>query len=152
MEVKSNHFRPPDGLYLRFDPQAIPGERWIATRYHEFRNEIMTVFVPRGFACDLGSIPWWARWLFSPNGNYQRAAMFHDAAYRLQFCSRFQADALLREIATIDRTPIWQVMLLYWAVRVGGREIWKENGRRLYDSRSAMTGYRNPDTKPDTQA
>src|SRR5210317_1539953 len=99
-------FDPPDGMYVRFDPRTIAANPWVTTRRHTYSSSITRVTVPKGFACDLASVPSWLLWLFGPSSRHQRAAVFHDAGYRLQYASRFEIDALFRSIMAADRVVL----------------------------------------------
>jgi len=126
-KVLQTNFEPPEGVYLLFDPQSDRLNPYVTTCKHVFKSNLLTVQVPTGFRFDFASVPKLLLWLFDPRGRHQRAAMFHDSAYRMQYCSRFQADAIFREIMEFDHVPMWRMLLLYWAVRVFGGRAWKEN-------------------------
>lgn len=138
MDVGHQCFDPPDGMYMRFDPRAAKDRQWSTTRRHRLNTGLFSVVIPRGFACDLGSIPWYLRWAFSPSGKAARAFVYHDAAYRCHIGTRFQADALLREVCVLDGVHKITTWLLWAGVRIGGRKIWKSYSESYVAQRVAM--------------
>lgn len=72
-----------------------------------------------------------------PRGRHQRAALFHDFAYRTQVdaygrpIAREDADAMFRTIMRIDKVPRAQRESLYAAVRLCGWVAWGRNRRQL---------------------
>lgn len=119
-------FDPPT-MQFEHDPLGDTRRPWVVLREQRFHNGVWSLTVPAGFRCDLASIPWFVRFAFNPNGAHQRAAVFHDAAYRLQTCSRFTADAAFRAILEHDNVSWWRTFILYYAVRLFGLPAWKEN-------------------------
>ncbi|GAG72008.1 unnamed protein product [marine sediment metagenome] len=84
------------------------------------RGSGITVTVPAGIETDLASVPRPLRWLFPPDGPWQAAAVLHDHLYTVPGCSRFLADALLREAMSRLGIPLWQRVIMYYAVRLFG--------------------------------
>lgn len=80
----------------------------------------LIVTVPAGYLTDLASIPRTFAWLFSPDGPYAAAAVPHDRLYREGLVSRKMADLILYEAMGVLGIPLWQRLLIYWAVRIGG--------------------------------
>ncbi len=119
-------FDPPC-MQLAFDPVGDERRPWITLRPHEFRNGVFTLIVAQGLRSDLASVPNGLLWLCDPIGKHQRAALFHDAAYRTHPCSRFTADAMFRAIMEHDGVSWWRAMLMYYAVRLFGSKAWKAN-------------------------
>jgi hypothetical protein len=76
-------------------------------------------------------------WVVNPYGNEQRAALFHDQAYRQQDCSRFTADAAFRSIMERDGVNWLRTVVLYYGVRFGGRKAWREHRRAVEASENA---------------
>ncbi len=72
------------------------------------------------------------------NGLHQRGALFHDAAYRVQFCSRSTADQIFRAIMEHDCVPWWRRELIYVAVRLFGWIAWKDNAQRVGANRREL--------------
>lgn len=130
-------FKPPR-MRLEFDPQSNPARPWKTLCYHEFDLGWFHVFVPKGFPCDLASIPWALQWLFPSSGTHQRAALFHDGAYRLQYCTRQLADMIFEAILEADGVSRWRRSLLYYGVRLFGGSSWSANATALKANRKAM--------------
>lgn len=126
----------PKCMTLMFDPQGDEAKPWIVKGDHKFVNGTFAVVVEDGFRTDLASVPAWLLWLISPFGNHQRAALFHDGAYRQQECSRFTADAIFRAIMERDGVPAWKAALMFYVVRIFGARAWNEN-RKLLEARDA---------------
>jgi hypothetical protein len=124
-------------MRLTFDPDGDAARPWIVMGTHKFTDGTFAVVVPDNFRTDLASIPKAFLWLISPFGNHQRAALFHDAAYRLQECSRFTADAIFRAIMERDNVPAWKCYLMWKAVRYFGATAWRQNQRALEASENA---------------
>jgi len=124
----SHTFSPSDGIYavLRVGEGV-----WETTRAHTYTGPFGAMTVPTGFVTDFASIPGWLLWLFNPSGKHQRAALWHDMAYRLQYCTRFEADALMRSIMTVDNVSRFKKMAIYLAVRTFGWIAWRKNARRV---------------------
>lgn len=78
------------------------------------------ITVPAGFRTDFASVPSWLHWLFPPAGKYAAVAVLHDWLYRKTTCSRFLADALFREGMACFGVPLWQRVVMYYAVRMCG--------------------------------
>ena len=125
-------FDPPY-MQVEFIPTEDERSPWVAMRMHKFNNGFFKLIVPAGFRCDLASVPGWLLWLFGPNGKHQRAALFHDAAYRLQpkNCAREDADSAFRAIMRTDGVPWLRRTLIYVAVRAWGWKAWNANKREL---------------------
>ena len=119
-------FDPPY-LQLDFEPYGSYERPWIFRGEHRYENTVMRFVVPDGVRCDLASVPRLARLWCDPNGPWQRAAAFHDAAYRLQTCTRFQADAMFRAIMEHDGIGRMRILAMYYAVRIFGFAAWQAN-------------------------
>lgn len=91
-----------------------------------------TVIVPKGFVTDFASVPWFAWPLLPPLGSYAPAALLHDYVYFLKgrltesvILSRKEADILFRDIMIDLGVGGITRRMIYGAVRMGGRSIWK---------------------------
>lgn len=134
-------FTPPR-MRTDFDPQGDRKNPYVVVGVHRFDNTVASVEVPDGFRCDLASVPAGLLWLCPPTGLHQRAALFHDAAYRQQKTDRAMADAIFRTIMRRDKVPAWRRELMYFAVRLFGGRAWKQNETRVHSTRVAMKGSR----------
>jgi hypothetical protein len=90
----------------------------------------MTITVPAGFETDFASVPRWLWGLLPHDGPYAPAAVIHDWLYSMASlgCSRFLADAIFRELMYQLKVPLWQRVLMYYAVRCWGRHSYKKRG------------------------
>ncbi len=95
-------------------------------------------FVPKGYVCDLASIPkfiWWWQW-----GAQNAAAIAHDYIYEHGYIlvtdsvrekfklklSRAAADLLFLEILEAVGVSFISRTLMFWAVRFFGRGVWTQ--------------------------
>lgn len=134
---KTFYFKPRH-LRLDFDPQGDALRPWKVVGNHWFINDRYELLVPAGFRTDLASVPLWLLWFISPWGNHQRAAVFHDVAYREQKTSRIKADAEFYEMMTRDGVPSFKAYLMYLAVRMCGWAAWEDN--RQANAQARATG------------
>lgn len=76
--------------------------------------------VPEGFESDFASVPR-ALWsILPPNGQWIEASVLHDYLYQRGGCSRFLADALLRDSMRVLGVSWWRRVLFFYAVRLFG--------------------------------
>ena len=89
--------------------------------------------VPEGFVTDLASIPSFVFWR-SKSGNYNEAAVLHDACYAgtvgttpaLEVpLTRGEADGLFKDAMRALGVGWWTRTVLHRAVRLGGWKAWK---------------------------
>jgi hypothetical protein len=90
-----------------------------------------TITIPAGFITDLASIPAFAWPVFPADGPYAKAAVVHDYGYSVagvmpdgRRYSRRQIDDIFREAMAVVGVSRWRRMVIYAAVRVGGRPGW----------------------------
>ena len=79
------------------------------------------IYVPVGYETDLASLPRFMWWLFPPHGKYSKAAIVHDYVYSNALGTKKQADKIFYEAMGVLGVPKWKRILMYWAVRVGGK-------------------------------
>lgn len=87
-----------------------------------------TLTVPAGFHTDFASIPWFARWYVSRDGDHTKAAVVHDFGYSRASLgiapwdkmSRRDIDLLFLEALAIRGVRSGQRLVMYYAVRLGG--------------------------------
>lgn len=93
---------------------------------HEATAWLFTV--PMGFVTDLGSIPWWMRWLFTGHeATATRAYILHDYVNGLtnrrppgpDVLSSQLAAAVLYEALALDGEPLWSRRVQYLGVVLG---------------------------------
>ncbi len=121
--------RFPDELVLR----KLNGKKWEVVerfRYHSTRLG-KWITVPAGFETDLASVPWFARWYVSRDGDHTKPAMVHDFLYvkasEAEFpdVTREQADRVFLEAMTIR--GVRQRRVMYAAVRIGGGKTFRND-------------------------
>lgn len=97
---------------------------------------MLDIEIDAGFECDLGSFPWFARWIpgFTQAGKHVRALAIHDFLYRTQLLDKITSDFISRQVMLIDGVSGWMRFLIMAAVIVGGRPAWNENKRLLKKS------------------
>lgn len=131
---------------------ADPGE-WILQEdfWYEWIAEGLRqrIVVRQGFLTDIASVPVWARWLVSVDGEHRAAAIVHDWLYAHQGSlppgaywvhrpedpagpwiesrarwTRLAADRIFCRILREYGVPRWKRRLMFRAVRVGGGLYW----------------------------
>ncbi len=83
--------------------------------------------VPAGFATDLASTPWFAKWLIrGVSEKRDKAACLHDWFYRSTppGVTRKDADRIFFRAMIEDGANIWRAWLMYRAVRWFGGRAW----------------------------
>ena len=84
--------------------------------------------VPKGFQCDLASVPRWVRSLATPWNQSARPGVWHDCAYRwneVWRIPRHEADALYRDALIEEGVARWRAWLQMKAVRIGAGAAWE---------------------------
>ena len=82
------------------------------------------ISVPVGFVTDFASTPPPIWWLIPPWGKYGKAAVVHDYLYMVKTRTRKQADVIFREAMVVLGVPEWQVVVMYYSVRLFGWPAW----------------------------
>lgn len=86
------------------------------------------VTVPAGFVTDFASVPRIPVAFLLVGDTAHQAAVVHDWLYTSHELSRAQADAVLREAATLAGVPAWRAWLMWAGVRLGGFGPWEADG------------------------
>lgn len=76
-------------LHFDFKPSEFPW--WLKSIFKDIRriegdgvmDERFFITLPKGFVCDLASIPKYLQWMFKPDGPWAKAAAIHDFLYNL---------------------------------------------------------------------
>lgn len=94
----------------------------------------VTIYVEKGCTTDLASIPRIAWSLLPPDGPWTKAAVLHDALYRLRGevarlghpkpFTRQEADAIFAEAMTVTGVSDTSRDLIWRACRIGGKRGW----------------------------
>lgn len=80
----------------------------------------------RGFWTDLASVPWFARWYVSRDGDHTKPAVIHDWLYDVVSgfdfpgISRLDADRVFYEALKVRGVRPGLALVLFLSVRVGG--------------------------------
>lgn len=87
----------------------------------ESRGETTEITIPEGTPTDLGSIPWFVRWVISVASAPVPFAV-HDYLYRFSDTSRSECDAVMLALMEYCKTPKyrWQRKIAFAGVRSGG--------------------------------
>lgn len=94
-----------------------------------YRDAVTRIEVPKGFECDLASVPRFLWCLVSP---YDLAVegLFHDQLFRAQVTSRRYADFFMFHLMAQRGVP-WYVRYPVWlAVRLFGGKAWQKHKKR----------------------
>lgn len=113
--------------------RADAGTKWVLDEdldYQTSYNEIIKV--PRGFVCDLASIPRVFQLLIPVNDSHRQAATLHDWLYSRQgdidiaqkAFTREQCDLIFLTAMRESGVPRWKRYSMFIAVRVGGFLAW----------------------------
>lgn len=109
------------------------GKTWVTRK--EFGYDIgkegsgNSIDMPIGFMTDFASVPR-LLWAFLPRwGKYGNAAVIHDYCYWEQRFSRKESDRIFREAMEVLGVPTYKILLMYYAVRLGGWLAWSGNKR-----------------------
>ena len=119
-------FFPPDELALRI-PLPVQEHFLVLGCDHQATVGLLTIAVPKGFACDAASIPRILR-VFLPLRILfliDCAGIYHDYLTRVQPCSRWQADAAFRAIMDALEVPTAIAVACWLAVRAFGWRAWR---------------------------
>ncbi|EKM6056584.1 DUF1353 domain-containing protein [Salmonella enterica] len=81
--------------------------------------------VPAGFVTDLATIPriFWT--ILLPDGKYAKAAIIHDYLYDNALRTKKEADLIFLDGMTVLGVPRLKRKVMYWAVRVSGRGMYR---------------------------
>ena len=118
---------------------ASQGKKFRLSKDWEFRSLLLgcSLIVPKGYICDLASIPqwiWWWQW-----GAWHHAAICHDYIYEYGYIhrkkldgsnmkivlSRLNTDVLFYEVMITVRVKKLTASAMYWAVRFFGARYWR---------------------------
>jgi hypothetical protein len=92
------------------------------------KGPVHTFVVPKGFVCDLASIPKFITWLVPSWDQTAGAGILHDWLYRTGLLSRLDADALFYEALRAEpSTGRFWAFWMWAAVRVFGWGPWTCN-------------------------
>ena len=127
-------FSPDDLLCGVWEHQHLGADgKFVTTCQHSlFDGDTgLWVSVPAGFRSDGASFPRWMWSLYSPMGPWARAALFHDAAYRLQEMTREDADMIFWRIMVEDGVSKVRRIGFTLVLRLVGSRAWTKNTERI---------------------
>jgi len=122
-------------------------DRW--TLLEEFKDPVSGSVIPKGFSCDLASIPesFWCilppyslsvaapivhDWLYKTCGNLKQRASRDLPPYTKSSCDKF-----FNEIMKIECVPYWKRRVSYLAVKFFGGSAW-EKYQREFQQKSTL--------------
>ena len=88
--------------------------------------------IPKGFVCDLASVPRLLRFLYSVNGDHRESAILHDFLYDREGLiddesfTREQCDDLFYEAMINSGVSEWKAWSMWAGVRIGGWVAWNK--------------------------
>lgn len=110
---------------------AIDSGDWELTEDLKYQTPAGQILkVPRGFRCDLASIPRVFQLLIPVNDRHRQAATLHDWLYHLQGhinghdFTREQCDLIFLTAMQETGVPRWKRYSMFLAVRIGGWGAW----------------------------
>lgn len=103
------------------------GKWWKTIVALEYMVDGKYIKIPPGYITDLGSIPWYARWLISPSDESILAFILHDFIYGKggPDMGRRDTDRVLRECSKAMGQDKLTVKITYVAVVIGGGSSFK---------------------------
>lgn len=113
---------------LNANPTASPNERFVVLTDVTVSHPVLTVRIPKGFACDLASVPraaWWIAGL-APTDQTARAGLLHDFLTRHLVVSRYVANAMFETALEQDGVRGWRLTLMSLAVRYVGKYVYRK--------------------------
>ena len=84
--------------------------------------------VPKGFNCDLASVPRWVRSVATPWNQSARPGVWHDCCYRWYETWRIprkEADELYRDALMEEGVARWRAWIQMMAVKFGAGDAWE---------------------------
>jgi hypothetical protein len=102
----------------------LAGRKWeVAAPFLALSTSANAILIPKGFVCDLNSIPRFLWWASTPS-DYAAAGVLHDWGYAGNL-GRKAADCLYRETLAHLGMSFARRNLRYWALRTVGRFAYK---------------------------
>jgi hypothetical protein len=98
---------------------------WVLDHDIHYRWRGREIIVPRGYKTDLASVPFFVRPIINSYGNFNFAALCHDAVYEHKGVmpngatfTRADADRMFFDRMVLDGTPIRTATVMWLAVRI----------------------------------
>ena len=128
----NGYFPNPAQVQFGIDGRSVK----LLTAFSYVRPNGKTITAPREFVADGAPIPriFW-RIIGSPFvGLYRDASIIHDYLYRVQTCSRAEADLIFLEGMKTSGVNIFKRHAMHRALRIGGWMAWNENTRKIFET------------------
>ena len=112
--------------------------------YHVGTKESDEVIgIPAGFITDFASVPriFWS--VIPPWGKYGKAAVVHDFCYGTELYPRKRCDEIFLEAMEVLAVSLWKRRVIYTAVRIGGRFVWKKHTKQSIAECRKLVDYSN---------
>lgn len=110
------------------------GTQWELLKPFVYKSEsIGDITVPENFSTDLTSVPWFARWYVSRDGDHTKPAVIHDWLYLKKSAADFpaitrkQADEVFLEALLVRGIRPSMAKIMYGAVRIGGGRSFRDD-------------------------
>lgn len=128
------YFEPIDGsVNFKYFPRENTAYTLGTHRYREGSlgsGYSMELVIPPNTPTDFASIPRCFWWLWPKFGRWNRAALFHDEAYRRQNMKRRRADSIFIDMMEGDGVGWFSRHCLWAAVRCFGWYFWLKQKRK----------------------
>ena len=122
-KIKSSNF-PKDLVYKDISIQEKTFTIVLMEDFIYYDSKLGVYKVPKGFDCDLASIPQGFQWLFPKVGIYNAAAVLHDYGYCVQRYPRHEIDELFLRAMEDCGVSYIRRYTIYNAVRMFGWIRW----------------------------
>lgn len=112
-----------------------PRGKWELTEDLDYKTQAGQIIkVPKGFVCDLASIPRVFQLLIPVNDDHREAATLHDDLYSKKGVfdiaqkpfTREQCDLIFLTAMQETGVPRWKRYSMFIAVRIGGWAAWRD--------------------------
>lgn len=105
---------------------------WVLQTPIRFEVDGVSYVIRENALTDMASAPWWTHWFITPHAwQWLTAAAIHDHGYAGLAPSRREADRWFRDVALAFGAQPWAAKVAYRGLRLGGRDAWRINQRRL---------------------
>ena len=116
-------------------------ELWIMQ--DDYYDRTAKIIIPKGFKCDLASVPRILWPIIAPFELSEAAPLVHDYLYRnaglevqtwsfpeyqdgKRYYPKKYADSLFRTIMLREKVPVWKATVAYYAVKWFAKGVWKK--------------------------
>lgn len=106
-----------------------------------FHDGLRTYTIPKGFRCDLSSVPLLFRSIAAEWWRSARAGTLHDGLYRffeIWLVPRAEADTIYRRALILDDVHWFVARSMWFAVRAGGWFAWRRHRKTPMDEKGVQ--------------